>query len=229
MGRWIIPNEDFLMHYGIKGMKWGVRNFIDENGNLTQAGKERYQKTNGKYHISSSLDNKKQAIESTKARIKALTGKGYGMKNSSATKEKKRLREELKAMREEYKTQNAAERAAYKEQKQKERDAQKQELSNLKSIHNYISGNKMLIRSMEKNKNMRFKGGQNKKIDFEQVIGQFNKRSQSEIDARKKRNEQNQQNLKNENERLRNMDIREATSESNMANIRNKFTKKKKR
>lgn len=213
------------MHYGVPGMKWGVRNFIDENGHLTEAGKQRYAKTGGKYQISGSLNKKKQAIESTKERIKALTG--LGKKNKQAQEEKSRLKQQLATDREDYKNAKAAERANYNAKKNAEREALRREQENLKSIHNYITGNKRLMKTMEKNNNMRFKGGQNKKIDFEQVIGQFNKRNQAEIDARKKRNQQNMQNLKDENERLRNMDIREATSEENMSKIRNKYTKKK--
>lgn len=224
----MIVNEDYLMHYGIPGMKWGVRNFIDENGHLTQAGKERYSNPKSSFKGSSALNNKKQAIEGAKARIKALTGKGFGKKNKKATSEKAKLRNDIKVMREEYKNAKAAERAAYNEQKRKEREAAQQEKANLKSIHNYITGNKKLIKTMEKNKNLRFKGGQNKKIDFEQTIGEYNRRTQAQINARKQKNQQNEQNLKNENERLRNMDIREATSEKNMANIRHKYTKKKK-
>ena len=34
------PNE--LMHYGIKGQKWGIRRFQDEAGRLTEAGRKRY-------------------------------------------------------------------------------------------------------------------------------------------------------------------------------------------
>lgn len=30
-----------LQHYGIKGMKWGVRRYRKENGSLTAAGKKR--------------------------------------------------------------------------------------------------------------------------------------------------------------------------------------------
>ena len=32
----------YLMHHGIKGQKWGVRRFQNEDGTLTTAGKERY-------------------------------------------------------------------------------------------------------------------------------------------------------------------------------------------
>ena len=35
-------NEEFLMHHGIKGMRWGVRRFQNNDGSLTPAGKKRY-------------------------------------------------------------------------------------------------------------------------------------------------------------------------------------------
>lgn len=36
-----------LMHYGIKGQKWGLRRFQEENGSYTEAGKKRYGKSSG--------------------------------------------------------------------------------------------------------------------------------------------------------------------------------------
>lgn len=36
--------ENTLQHYGIRGMKWGVRRFQNPDGSLTPAGKERYRK-----------------------------------------------------------------------------------------------------------------------------------------------------------------------------------------
>ena len=33
---------DYLAHYGIKGQKWGVRNYQNEDGTLTLAGKAHY-------------------------------------------------------------------------------------------------------------------------------------------------------------------------------------------
>ena len=38
---------DFLMHHGIKGQKWGVRRFQNDDGSWTQAGKVRYGSASG--------------------------------------------------------------------------------------------------------------------------------------------------------------------------------------
>ena len=35
-------NEDFLMHYGVKGQKWGERRYRNEDGSLTAEGREHY-------------------------------------------------------------------------------------------------------------------------------------------------------------------------------------------
>ena len=41
-------NNDFLIHYGISGQKWGLRRFQNEDRTLTEAGKERYYGSRGK-------------------------------------------------------------------------------------------------------------------------------------------------------------------------------------
>ena len=35
-------NVDELYHHGIKGQKWGIRRYQNEDGTLTEAGKQRY-------------------------------------------------------------------------------------------------------------------------------------------------------------------------------------------
>ena len=37
-----MQNNNYLAHHGIKGQKWGVRRFQNEDGSLTQAGRDRY-------------------------------------------------------------------------------------------------------------------------------------------------------------------------------------------
>lgn len=38
-----------LYHYGVKGMRWGVRRYQNKNGSLTNAGKKRYKALNGDF------------------------------------------------------------------------------------------------------------------------------------------------------------------------------------
>lgn len=46
MESWDQITVDELMHYGIKGQKWGVRRFQNKDGSLTPAGRERYDDDN---------------------------------------------------------------------------------------------------------------------------------------------------------------------------------------
>lgn len=42
----MLYEQNYLAHYGVKGQRWGVRRFQNEDGTLTSAGKERYSKDN---------------------------------------------------------------------------------------------------------------------------------------------------------------------------------------
>ena len=44
MPDYVIKRDDSLQHHGIKGQKWGVRRYENEDGTLTDAGKIRYAK-----------------------------------------------------------------------------------------------------------------------------------------------------------------------------------------
>ena len=48
MWRYSYANE--LKHYGILGMRWGIRRFQDKSGRLTRAGQKRYGNDNDKDH-----------------------------------------------------------------------------------------------------------------------------------------------------------------------------------
>lgn len=56
----MVFNQDFLAHHGIKGQKWGVRRFQNEDRTLTEEGKERYSKGE---RLASKLYKEAQKVE----------------------------------------------------------------------------------------------------------------------------------------------------------------------
>ena len=60
----MLVSSDELRHYGIKGQRWGVRRFQEEDGSLTPAGKERY---------ADDLDSNKKQIQNEKQDTKKNT------------------------------------------------------------------------------------------------------------------------------------------------------------
>lgn len=47
--------EQVLMHYGVKGMKWGIRRYQNKDGSLTAKGKQRYSSDYERAHSKKSI------------------------------------------------------------------------------------------------------------------------------------------------------------------------------
>lgn len=95
--------EPYLAHHGIRGQKWGVRRYQNEDGSLTSAGKSRYS-TDSATKTSKSLNRIEQenAVLKTKsaiARMKAEKAyqKGKDSKSESYTKRAKEYDDAVKA------------------------------------------------------------------------------------------------------------------------------------
>ena len=58
------PETSALSHYGILGMKWGVRRYQNKDGSYTKAGLERYYKSEDKYNAAK--DKYKKAKQNKK-------------------------------------------------------------------------------------------------------------------------------------------------------------------
>lgn len=84
-----------LTHYGVKGMKWGVRRYENYDGSYTQAGLKRYRKSEANY------DNAKNQHKAAKALYKETRKNGYaqlstGQKLAVSKNVVKESRNELK-------------------------------------------------------------------------------------------------------------------------------------
>ena len=64
-----------LEHWGIKGMKWGIRRFQNKDGSLTAAGRKRY---------SDSAEGGKSTSASNKSKSSSSSGKSRGKTSSSS-------------------------------------------------------------------------------------------------------------------------------------------------
>ena len=96
----VFYTEEELYHHGIKGQKWGVRRYQNEDGTRTAAGKKRYREDGRKLIYETRPQNHKTSLsddndETKKKKIEASvkeaseTIKYYGGKNSAIREAKK--------------------------------------------------------------------------------------------------------------------------------------------
>lgn len=58
-----VDRINYLKHHGVKGQKWGVRNYQNKDGSLTAAGKERYRKNKENGSSANMSPERKSTIE----------------------------------------------------------------------------------------------------------------------------------------------------------------------
>lgn len=88
--------DDYLAHHGIKGQKWGVRRYQNEDGSLTEAGKKRYMSMNDK-----------KLYKTLKKEIRQRRGAMYGSANrwmydNEIGEHSKKLREDFRKNKKAY-------------------------------------------------------------------------------------------------------------------------------
>ena len=86
----VIQKDESLSHHGIRGQKWGVRRFQNEDGSLTAAGKKRY--IDSEYESNLAYNSQKNEYPSGSSSGSGKSNGSSGSSNSGATKPSNPLR-----------------------------------------------------------------------------------------------------------------------------------------
>lgn len=84
-----IPHDDYVVHHGVLGQKWGVRRYQNYDGSLTPAGRERYGESK---QLASQLFEKAKAHEPRITKdvmdsVNVTSAKMYGLEHKLKTEE----------------------------------------------------------------------------------------------------------------------------------------------
>ena len=93
--------SNYICHHGIKGQKWGVRRYQNEDGSLTPAGKERL-KTYKNYETGRINSKYNKRISKAESKIDRLKEKGASEKRLDKAQEKKDRLEARKLIESDY-------------------------------------------------------------------------------------------------------------------------------
>jgi hypothetical protein len=92
--RYMVSNE--LYHHGVKGQKWGVRRFQNEDGSLTSEGKRRIDKTNAKkLRRQLERDIRRKRGEQYGSSNRWMTGRGIGKNSNNALADQQKKMDEI--------------------------------------------------------------------------------------------------------------------------------------
>lgn len=91
---YVIIKRDELYHHGIRGQKWGVRRFQNEDGSLTPAGRKRYADLSGSERRREYRADKKAYGAKAAKRIRA--NREAGMSRTAASKNEYKLSKDMK-------------------------------------------------------------------------------------------------------------------------------------
>lgn len=129
--------DSYIYHHGIKGMKWGVRRYQNEDGSLTPAGKKRISKKYKNLVKKTARDQNRQAgrmyIETNNKTADYMNRVGIDMFNE---RQRKRYGD------------NYADRSSYYDDYQKEVDRVFQKIAS-KTLSDFYESNKYYQRAKE--------------------------------------------------------------------------------